>query len=139
MVKTFEKKYGVTVWVVIKNALIGLLPLALLLAYQYFTHEDEISLVLKHGTETECVVIGYAKGKMGYEIKRDGYWNKCQFFIDDSIHFTKIFTTVKPLPYNEKITILYYKYQDGKKKGKVIVVHPDSMKSKYKEYGFNAF
>ena len=108
-------------------------PLGLLLSYFYFTDEYSNKMLKERGTDTECVVIAFREGKSGVRGPKKGYYNKCQYIIDDSIHYCYVFTTIKPLPFYTKILVRYYQKKDGTIK----IDFPEAYK--YKEYGFNDY
>jgi len=110
-----------------------LLPLALLLSYYYFEREYDDKLLREKGVSTECVVIAYMEGKMGARGPKKGWYNKCQYFIEDEVHYCHIFTTKKPLPFHTKILVRYYLRENGT----VRIDFPESYK--YEEYGFNDY
>ena len=114
---------------------IPLVPLALLLLYYYFEDKHERELLQEKGIYTECVVIAYGEGRIGVRGPKKGFFNKCQYSIGNSIHYCYIFTTVKPLPFNEKIELKYFQFDDGR----VTITFPDSVNEKYREYGFNDY
>jgi len=123
-----------SVWDILK-LFTPLIPLALLLSYYYFKNESENKLFWKQGIDTECIVIAYGEERTGVRGPRKGYYNKCRYFINDSIHYCYIFTTVKPLPVNEKIKLKYFQANDGR----IRIDFPNTEKEKYKEYGFNDY
>ena len=132
--KQSSENKKLSVWDILK-LFIPLIPLALLLSYYYFEDESERKLLREQGINTECVVIERTKGKMGSRARKEVYNNKCQYLIDGTVHYCNIITRIKPLPINERIEMRYFQFDDGR----VNITFPDSMKKKYKEFGFNNY
>ena len=110
------------------------IPLGLLLMHYYFRGNYYEKMLLENGVNTVCVPFAYAKGKMGVNGPKKGYYNQCKYFIGDRIHYCYVFTTKKPLSSDLKIIVRYY-MENGKV---VILEYPES--DKYdEEYGFNDY
>ena len=111
----------------------------LLLAYPFFDGRYENRLFRENYLETECVVVEVGTGRLGTRSPKYGYFNKCEYFIEDNVYYCQIFTTAKPLPFGENITVQYYLFTKGRKKGKVKIRFSEEMSLKYREYGFNDY
>ena len=111
----------------------------LILAYPFFNTLYEDKLFRENYLETECVVIEVFKSRTGVRGPKYGYDNKCQYYIGDNVHYCQIFTSIKYLPIGEEITVQYYQFTKGRKKGRVHIRFSEEMKLKYHEYGFNDY
>lgn len=103
------------------------------LIFQLIQNKKDQNALLNYGTLTECTVVAYTEGKSGIRGPKKGFYNKCQYNINDSLHYCYIFTSKKPLPSGSKISLKYYQ----KRNKSVIIDFPDT--KKYNEYGFNDY
>jgi len=107
---------------------------------QILKDQNKEKFFRENALETECEVTGWYEGRTGYRSPKHGYFNNCIYYIDENVHYFRIFTSVKPLPVGDRFTIQYYQYTKGCKKGKVVTVgSTEDLKLKFDGYGINDY